>query len=120
MTFNIKSSVTKMARSVALLFAFSAVLTCSMQAKADLGDQQGKQSLQIYFVSAVLQLKSDLNIIKQVHSIQNARSDVEAELSFVSLINRDFPDYSVLTTLTSPASAIEAPACERKSLAVRI
>lgn len=109
----------KTTRTLILNLALAVACACALQVNAQQIEKQST-SLQIYFVSAVLQLKTDANIIKPVHSIQNARSDEEAERSFIALINRDFPDYAVLTTLTSPASAIKAPACERQSLAVNI
>jgi hypothetical protein len=120
MTFKIKSGIKKSARFFALFLALAAALTCSMQANADRRGLQGDQPLQIYFVSAVLQLKSDRYTIRPVHAIQSARSGDEAEQSFVTLLNRDFPDYSVLTTLTTPASEIKEPAGQSQSFAVSI
>ena len=111
---NIKST-----RTLILYLALAVACSCALQVNAQ-QIEMPKSTLQIYFGSAVLQLKTDANIIKPVHSIQNARSGEEAEQSFIALINRDFPDYAVLTTLTSPASAIKAPACERQSFAVNI
>lgn len=109
----------KSTRTLFLSIALAIACSCALQAHAQ-PVEKPKATLQIYFVSAVLQLKTDANIIKPVHSIQNARSEEEAEQSFIALIKRDFPDYAVLTTLTSPASAIKAPPCERQSFAVNI
>lgn len=120
MTLKIKSGIKKSGRFFALFLALAAALTCSMQANADQPDQQGEQPLQIYFVSAVLQLKSDRYTIRPVHAIQSARSGGEAEQLFVTLLNRGFPDYSVLTAITTPASEFKAPARESQSFAVSI
>ncbi len=109
----------KMTRTLFLSFALAIACSCALQVNAQQVEKP-TSTLEIYFVSAVLQLKTDANIIKPVHAIQNARTVEEAERSFIALINRDFPDYAVLTTLTSPASSIKAPACERQSLAVNI
>lgn len=120
MTLDMKPAIKQLVRSFALFIALTSTLACSMHVNADQGDQQDKQPLQMFFVSAVLQHVDDINRVKLFHAVQSAPSSAEAELSFVEMANRDFPDYLVVTTLTTPVTEIKAPTCERKSLPISI
>ncbi|ABE46872.1 hypothetical protein [Polaromonas sp. JS666] len=123
MTFNIKSSIKQLVRTFAMFVTLAAALTCSMHATANQDDQQATQSLQVFFVSAILQRADDATTMKLVHGVQSAPTSAEAELSFVKLIKSDFPGYSVFTMLTSSANSFKPAAYGKKgkkSLAVSI
>lgn len=92
------------------LLVLSVLGVYSRSAFADDG-QAPRAASQVYFVTMILQSKADSNVIKPVHSVVSEGSVELAEARFLAVVQRDFPEYKVITTLTSPSTAITAPAC---------
>lgn len=106
MTFNIKFGLKKWGRSSAWFMALTVALTCSMGVSADQQDQVENTPAQLFFISAVLQRPDDITAVKIVHSVEAGRTSTEAEKSFASQLDRNFPEYTVLTTLISSVNSI--------------
>ena len=106
MTSSIKSGLKQWVRSGAWFVALAVALTCSMRVSADQQDQVENTPVQLFFISAVLQRPDDITAVKIVHSVEAGRTSTEAEKSFVSQLDRNFPEYTVLTTLTSSVDSI--------------
>ncbi len=81
---------------------------------------QEAPSLRVFFVSVLLRKQDEPVVVKLVHSVQSAQTKDAAEQSFFRLIARDFPGYTVISTLTSPETAITPPRCEQRPLGMSI
>lgn len=68
--------------------------------------------MRTYLVSAVLHKTSQPGVIKLVHAVQRAESASIAAAGFEGLVRKDFPEYSVATTLVSRGTDIRLPACQ--------
>lgn len=75
---------------------------------------------QVYFVSMLLKLESSQATVKQVHAIVTESSPDRAEEVFSATIRRDYPGYIVIDKLTSPASAITPPKCNKSTIGTSI
>lgn len=103
------------AQSIQKLVVAGAVALCaavSTVAHAQAASPAPTLGVQTYIVSALLQLKDDHVVVKQVHAIVNASSPEKAEAMFLDgTVLRDFPNYRAIDTLISPVRAIAMPKC---------
>lgn len=88
------------------LLTVSAIFICSAAfAELDVppeGPPTGE--IKLYFVSSVLNKKDETTVIKLVHSVQRSISAQMAAAQFESAIRKEFPDYTIATTLVSASS----------------
>lgn len=120
MTLRANPGRKKYQRLITNILGLVVALTCSGRAAADRNGLLEVPSLQTFFISSVLQRPDNSAEIKLVHSLEVARSSTEAEQHFLEQMVRDFPDYLVVTTLTTPATAAKSTPAINKSVSVNI
>lgn len=59
-----------------------------------------------YVVSGVLRLNTDFDIVKPVHAVVEANSDTDAIVMFVNKVVSDYPDYGLISTMSTPVPKI--------------
>jgi len=55
-----------------------------------------------FVVSGILSLKTESTTIKPVHVVVQASADTEALAAFIKVVERDYPEYDLVSTLASP------------------
>jgi len=94
---------TKRAAKTAVAFAIVGVAAFPAMAAA--------AGVQTFFISGLLQKIGEPTVVKLVHTVQTATSLQAAEAAFKIKVQRDFPEFSQIDTISSPQSDLRAPEC---------